>query len=105
MVRVLLFFLVFSFFTACSSKYSTYAAQYPPARNFTRPDYRQLDAWAAHPWKKDPSDSLPSSLRYEEKDSVADVFFIYPTTYTGTKKGWNAEIDDPKLNAKTDYTT
>jgi hypothetical protein len=35
------------------------------------------------------------------------VFFIYPTTYTDPKKpfGCNASIDDPNLNAKTDYTT
>jgi hypothetical protein len=106
MVRLVFVLSMFlSLFTACTSKYSTYASRYPPAGNFETPDYSRLDSWAAHPWKKDPSDSLPSPLRYEEKDSVADVFFIYPTTYTGTKKGWNAEIDDPQLNAKTDYTT
>ncbi|MEO6707554.1 MAG: DUF3089 domain-containing protein [Ginsengibacter sp.] len=38
------------------------------------------------------------------KDSLADVFFIYPTTYTDRRMpmGWNAEIDDAALNKKTD---
>jgi hypothetical protein len=106
MARIVFLLLILIFVVpACTSKYSNYAALYPRPGNFDIPDYSRLDSWAAHPWKKDPSDSLPSPLRYEEKDSVADVFFIYPTTYTGTKKGWNAEIDDPDLNAKTDYTT
>jgi hypothetical protein len=106
MVRVVCVFLLYvSLVVSCTSKYSTYATHYPPGGVFREPDYSRLDSWAAHPWKKDPSDSVPSPLRYEEKDSLADVFFIYPTTYTGTKKGWNAEIDDPNLNAKTDYST
>src|SRR4051812_7755226 len=105
MVRLVFVFLMLIFLlTACTSKYSTHATRYPPAGNFDVPDYSRIDSWAAHPWKKDPSDSLPFALRYEEKDSIADVFFIYPTTYTGSKKGWNAEIDDLSLNVKTDYT-
>src|SRR3954471_14032858 len=69
------------------------------------PDYSNLDYWAAHPWKKDPSDSLSKPLKKEQRDSVADVFFIHPTTYTETKKEWNADINDAALTAKTDYTS
>lgn len=90
---------------ACTPNYGKYARQY----NFTNasvvPNYNNLDYWAAHPWKKDLSDSVPAPLRNEDRDSVVDVFFIYPTTYTGEKKGVNADGNDAELNAKTDYTT
>jgi hypothetical protein len=69
------------------------------------PDYSNLEYWAAHPFKKDPSDSIPSELHDTVKDTIADVFFIHPTTYTGLKKGWNASLSDNELNSKTDYTT
>ena len=46
-------------------------------------------------------------LKNESKDSLADVFFIHPTTYTDKKMdmGWNADIDNPELNRKTDRST
>ena len=69
-----------------------------------RPEYSNLNYWAAHPWKHDPSDSVPLPLiNSVYKDSVVDVLYLHPTTYTGTKKGVNAAIDDALLNAKTDY--
>ena len=46
------------------------------------PDYSNLFFWAAHPDKKDMSDSVPSFLRNETKDGSADVFFLHPTTFT-----------------------
>jgi hypothetical protein len=69
--------------------------------------YSDLENWAAHPDKKDPSDSIPSPLRfYEEKSTGVDVFFIHPTTYTGKKySGWNASINDEVLNHATDYSS
>ena len=71
------------------------------------PDYNSLEEWAAHPWKKDPSDSIPAPFKSNyHKDSLADVFFLYPTTLTAIKdKRWNAPIDDDKINHKTDYTS
>ena len=72
------------------------------------PDYSDLDFWASHPWKKDESDIAPSSLKNNTvNDSLADVFFIYPTTYTDIKMptGWNANIDDQALNLRTQNTT
>ncbi|MEO6820156.1 MAG: DUF3089 domain-containing protein [Ginsengibacter sp.] len=67
-------------------------------------DYKNLNNWAAHPLKKDPSDQIPSNAPDQRIDSLADVFFIYPTTYTDDKMamGWNANIDDKALNKKTD---
>jgi len=72
-----------------------------------KPDYSDLNYWAAHPWKKDLSDSVPKPLRKSyQQDSIADVFFIHPTTLTAnTDPRWNADIDDADINAKTDYSS
>lgn len=72
------------------------------------PNYADLKYWAAHPWKKDPSDSIPRPLRSQPTDSSVDVFFIHPTTLTDESivgKVWNASLSDASLNAKTDYTS
>lgn len=72
------------------------------------PDYSNLKFWAAHPWKKDPSDSIPKPLRKEPIDTSVDVFFLHPTTLTADSLAgvvWNASLFDAKLNAKTDYTS
>lgn len=69
------------------------------------PNYRHLEFWAAHPWKADPSDSLPDALRNASRDTLADVFFIHPTTYTGKRNGWNADLSDEALNHSTDGST
>lgn len=71
------------------------------------PDYSNLYYWAAHPWKLDPSDSVPTPLKDQYiKDSVADVFFVYPTTYTDNNfVGWNASVNDVIINDKTDKTS
>jgi Protein of unknown function (DUF3089) len=71
------------------------------------PDYSNLNYWAAHPWKKDLSDSVPKPLLQSFlKDSLADVFFIHPTTLTDKNdERWNAAIDDATINAKTDYSS
>jgi hypothetical protein len=98
------------FLTSCSARYSVYKKEY--ATQLTTadsiPNYEDLRFWAAHPWKKDPSDSIPKPLRYESRDSSADVFFIHPTTLTARQlEGvvWNASINDAAINAKTDYTS
>ncbi|MEO7984502.1 MAG: DUF3089 domain-containing protein [Bacteroidota bacterium] len=66
-----------------------------------------MNYWGAHPWKWDPSDSVPAPLRQQPRDSAADVFFVHPTTYTSKRKmkGQNAAIDNAYTNAKTDYTS
>lgn len=69
------------------------------------PDYSNLSDWAAHPWKKDPSDSVPKELQYNYSiDSTVDVFFLHPTSLTDMKDDrWNAPINDTAVNIKTDY--
>lgn len=67
------------------------------------PDYSLIESWAAHPAKKDASDSVPlkSGVRNEQSLARADVFFIYPTIFTKKPEGqyeWNADARDIKLN-------
>ncbi|HMC87841.1 MAG TPA: DUF3089 domain-containing protein [Chitinophagaceae bacterium] len=105
-INRLLLFLFFLFFVGCAPKYSQYISQYRTTASSVAPDYSNLYYWAAHPWKKDPSDSVPAPLRSSYSiDSSADVFFIYPTTLTDSNdSSWNADINDPAINAKTDYS-
>jgi hypothetical protein len=102
--RSLFFFLIL--FYSCN-KYKPYLSKYDFKSTDGKPDYSQLNYWAAHPWKWDPSDSIPGPLRHEIKDSMVDVFFLHPTTHTKKrkKKQSNAPIDDAYINAKTDYST
>ncbi len=102
-----LLFIPIIFTASCSQRDYSYLPAYHFKSATESPDYANLDYWAAHPWKKDPSDSVPKPLlRGYIKDSVADVFFIHPTTLTAlSDQRWNAPIDDAEINAKTDYTT
>ena len=94
-------------FASCSDKYLAHKSNYQFKSRDGKPDYSDLNYWAAHPWKWDPSDSIPAPFRNEPRDSMVDVFFLHPTTYTSKKKmkGQNAEIDDAYTNAKTDYSS
>ncbi len=87
---------------------TAFAQFVPYADTSTMPDYSQLKHWAAHPWKYDLSDSTPTALLSQPliKDSVTDVFFIHPTTYTKNSfTRWNASLEDETLNEKTDQTS
>lgn len=104
---VLLLFSVFVVLTGCAPAWKKKITGYKFTMPEQIPDYNSLDYWAAHPAKWDPSDSVPAPLRNTAPvEKTADVFFIHPTTNTGDieKFGWNAAIDNPELNAKTDYT-
>ena len=79
-------------------------APHPPA-----PDYADLANWAAHPDKTDPADQTPCpNIPNLQADAAVDVFFLYPTTYTGDsrdERNWNAAVNDAKTNKKTDEST
>lgn len=92
---------------ACTPKYTRYIGNYNFSAANPQPDYSNINYWAAHPWKKDPSDSVPQPLRESYMpDSTVDVFFIHPTTLTDYKdKRMNADINDAAINAKTDYSS
>ncbi|MES1215780.1 MAG: DUF3089 domain-containing protein [Bacteroidota bacterium] len=100
--------VVCSMMVSCAKKYQQFIPNYTFHSGDGKPDYANLDYWAAHPDKKDPADSLPKALKHDYKsDSSVDVFFIHPTSYTDSTFpfGYNAPVDDPTLNAKTDYGT
>ena len=90
---------------ACSPTYPV-SGYNPPANINNLPDYNHLYYWAAHPDKKEPSDSIPLPLINEEHTENADVFFLHPTTFTTkNSKSNNADINDIEINQKTDYST
>ncbi len=75
----------------------------PPVPNYAKPT-----SWAALPDKKDYADKAPSKLTDNQTDAQADVFFIYPTTYTDKPTDsylWNADISNQKLNRKTEESS
>lgn len=68
-------------------------------------DYGNIDRWAAHPDKEDPSDEIPESIAAKNlKAAEIDIFYLHPTTFTGkaSEGEWNGDIDDTKLNDSTD---
>jgi hypothetical protein len=105
--RYTFFLLLPALLLSCASKYKVFQTNYQFQSPNGGPAYHQLDYWAAHPWKHDPSDSVPAPLQSEKKDTAADVFFIHPTTFTkkSDKHFANASIDDHSINAKTDYSS
>ncbi|MFZ1528094.1 MAG: DUF3089 domain-containing protein [Ferruginibacter sp.] len=92
---------------ACSKQGYIHTEVYDFRSEDKKPDYSKLEYWAAHPWKWDPSDSVPAPLRKNYiGDSTVDVFFVHPTTLFGkNEERWNAPIDDAAINKKTDYST
>lgn len=95
---------------SCTPVYKSFTERYKKdfIPNASAPDYSNINYWAAHPGKKDPSDSIPKPLLNEPQDTSVDVFFLHPTTLTNKKLNgvvWNADINDAELNAKTDYTS
>ncbi|HKC36281.1 MAG TPA: hypothetical protein VKB95_09470, partial [Chitinophagaceae bacterium] len=61
-------------FSSCSDKYLAFKKFYKFKSEDKRPDYSNLNYWAAHPLKWDPSDSLPKPFRANKKDTLVDVF-------------------------------
>ena len=72
----------------------------PPA-----PDYGDLFAWAALPDRQDAADVVPADANIPEaqKDALADVFYIHPTTYRGGEN-WNQDIAMADVNTWTDIS-
>ncbi|MGL6267390.1 MAG: DUF3089 domain-containing protein [Chitinophagaceae bacterium] len=92
---------------SCSPKYTPYTGEKSFKSETGKPDYAQLNYWAAHPDKWDPSDSISLPLKTGLSNKDADVFFLHPTSFTDEKFAYqpNARIDDSLLNKKTDYTS
>lgn len=100
-----LFFLGLAF--SCSPVYLKHIDEYKFENGDGKPDYSRLQYWAANPYKRSLSDSVPEPLRRSfVKDSSVDVFFLHPTTFGDkTDARWNADINSDTINAKTDYST
>ncbi|HEY8688667.1 MAG TPA: DUF3089 domain-containing protein [Chitinophagaceae bacterium] len=101
------FFILFFSIASCSSPKYLNQSNYQFKDPSEIPNYSSLNYWASHPWKIDAADNLPSSIQNKKQDSLVDVFFIHPTTYTNLSMpmGWNADINNEALNKKTDNST
>ena len=112
-IASLILFIALSFFSfgqevdEIANKRVIPVKEYDNQNTPLKPDYSNLANWASHPAKEDFGDRTPRGLSNGQEESIADVFFIHPTTYTG-KKGedqWNGPVNDEKLNKKTDKST
>lgn len=103
--KALLFLMVI--LLSCSRKHFPNPTNYHFKDTASVPNYSNIDYWASHPWKEDAADHIPYSIKDKNKDTLADVFFIHPTTYTEKKMrmGWNAAINDSTLNRLTDESS
>ncbi len=101
--------VVYLLFNAgCAQHIQQFKSNYQFDTAIAAPNYADLNYWAAHPYKNDPSDSVAAPLIAGfVPDSTVDVFFIHPTTYTDPLKpmGMNAPVYNTNLNHKTDFST
>lgn len=106
MIRFIGLVFVLFIVSSCSQKILSYTGEAAFKSETGVPNYANTIYWAAHPDKKDPSDTVPLPLRNTEKEKTADVFFLHPTTLVGPRENGNnnARIDDPFINHKTDYS-
>lgn len=93
------FFNFLLFLNGCIAPKKSFESYTPPKA----PDYSLEQHWAALPSKRDSADVVPQNagLKDEQALASADVFFIHPTSYL-KKKSWNADVDDKKVNKRTD---
>ncbi|UTW59908.1 DUF3089 domain-containing protein [Kordiimonas sp. SCSIO 12603] len=67
------------------------------------PDYTDDDMWAAKPGKLGNAALTPEGIeRTNAEDTLADVFYIHPTTYVGTRT-WNAAIGGNRADEVVDH--
>jgi hypothetical protein len=109
MQRIFFLLLVLSFSTSANAQRYILKSSFADSAVPHEPDYSLSTSWASLPDKKDPADSIPN-ITFQNNQATADVdvFFIHPTTYTykpKTKYKWNGDVNDEKLNHKTDYST
>lgn len=86
----------------CSKKIQVVSIPYDANVHPAAPDYSKPEHWASLPGKRDAADSVPlnSSLHDNQSTAKADVFFVYPTIYTGKPQAnypWNADLNNVEL--------
>jgi len=94
----------------CSTRIHKISSPFNPASVPPVPDYSLLSSWASLPSVRDAADSIPlnSNLINGQETAKADVFFVYPTIYTGKPKEkfpWNADVNDQELNREIQLST
>lgn len=94
----------------CRPNYFQIQSEYAQGETPPPPAYDNRAHWAALPTLKDAADSVPnkSSLKDQQAEATADVFFIHPTTFTHKPTNqfiWNADVNDAALNRKTQEST
>ncbi|MFK7954104.1 MAG: DUF3089 domain-containing protein [Ekhidna sp.] len=102
---IICLFLTLPLFISAQKKYK---AKYTVAdldRVPEAPVYSQMDYWIAHPEQEDMADLVPGKGELMEYQSTADVdvFFVYPTIYSGNQEKmhpWFADVNNEKLNKK-----
>ena len=101
----ILFLSLFTILSCSPGYYKNVTTSRVSHTSAAEPDYSLMENWAAHPYKKDPSDSISKAVHDSYRDSSVDVFFLHPTTFTDKDRigELNASIADDTLNAKTDY--
>ncbi len=84
-------------------------SSFDTARTPPPPNYTLAEHWAALPDKKDPADRTPCpAIRDDQATAGVDIFFLYPTSYMGTRRAereWNADLSDTVLNQNTDESS
>jgi hypothetical protein len=102
--RSLLFLLLFPLFLTSQNLSESNPLQALTLRPES-PNYSDLAYWVAHPDVVDQADLLPGrrKLNNGQATADADVFFVYPTIYTGAQHPdhpWFADVNDKEFNAK-----
>ena len=94
-------------FSNCSKKTIYPLGQFQRTTVPSPPDYSNAYYWAALPTKADMADATPKGITDEQANAAVDVFFMYPTIYTGEKGDdqWNAPVNDPAFNKRVDEST
>ncbi|UPT65987.1 MAG: DUF3089 domain-containing protein [Sphingobacteriales bacterium JAD_PAG50586_3] len=114
MRKIVLFYLLIlltGFLPACRSRMYTVKDRYNTVPTPTAPDYSNKENWFALPGRDDMADKVmgQKDIAYTKEDSLnADVFFIYPTIFTGKANDdylWNANTGNETLNNRITNTT
>ena len=97
---------LFIYLSSCTPKINAYTGEQAFKAETGIPDYSKLEFWASHPNKQDLADTIPPALSNDSREKQVDVFYLHPTTLTGEREDGvtNANIDDARINYKTDHT-
>ena len=94
-------------FSSCSKTYLSPIGAFSESTAASPPDYSDNYYWSTLPTKSDMADIVPTGLTDNQSTAKADVFFLYPTIYSGEKGDdqWNAPVNDPAFNKRVDEST